>query len=138
MKSKISNRAGLIACYILAFTSLALAVYHSQLLLQLLGDGKRAHAIVAEIKRGAKNSKWAVYQFNTGTGEAVTARDKFPMYIIRLHKGDHVTVIYNPADTGTVTADLGLWIWQGPIIFLFGFIFLAGTGVLILRFKPKQ
>ena len=138
MKARISNRAGIIACYFLAFTSLVLAIYHTQLLLRLLDNGRRAEAVVTEIKRGARNSKWAVYRYNTETGRKVTAQDKFPMYIIHLHKGDHITLIYDPADTGMVTADLGFWLWQGPIIFLFGFLFLATTGVLILRFKPKQ
>ena len=138
MKAKISNRTGMIACYFLAFTSLAIAIYHTQLLLRLLDNGKQAEAVVAEIRRGVKNSKWAVYRFDTDRGRTVTSRDKFPMYIIRVHKGDHVAVIYDPADSGMVTADLGFWIWQGPIIFLFGFLFLATLGVFILRFKPKQ
>lgn len=138
MQKKISDRAGIIACYILAFASLAAAIYHTQLLLPLLDKGERAEAVVMEIKTGAKSSKWAVYGFNTETGRAVTSRDIFPMYFIRLHQGDHVTVIHDPVETGIVTADLGLWVWQGTIIFLSGFIFLAILGVLILRFKSKK
>ena len=138
MKTKISDRAGIIACYFLAFASLVACIYHTQLLLHLLNKGKQAEAVVVEIKRGAKNSKWAIYQFNTEAGQQVTSRDTFPMYFIRLHKGDHVTVIYDPSDASIVTADLGLWVWQGTIIFLFGFVFLVTLGIFILRFKPQK
>lgn len=135
---KKSDRTAFIACYILAITSLVAAIYHVQLLVPLLKDGKRAEAAVVGIERGFRNSKRAVYQFATETGNQVTARDIFQMYIIRLHKGDHVTVVYDPSDSGHVTADLGLWVWQGPAIFLFGFVFLATFGILILRFKPGK
>ena len=138
MKAKISDRAAIIACYVLAFTSLAAAIYHTQLLLPLLDNGKRAEAIVVAIDRGAKGSKFAIYQFDTETEQQVTSRDNFQMYFIRLHKGEHVTVIYDPKDTSIITADLGLWNWQGTAIFLFGFVFLASFGVLILRYKPKK
>lgn len=138
MKAKISARVAIIACYVLAFTSLAAAIYHTQLLLPLLENGKRAEAIVVGIDRGAKGSKRAIYQFDTETDKQVVSRDKFQMYFIRLHKDDHVTVIYNPNDISIITADLGLWNWQGTVIFLFGFVFLASFGVLILRFKPKK
>lgn len=128
----------MIACYFLAFASLAVSIYHTQLLLPLLDKGKRAEAVIVEIKSGARNSKWAVYQFNTEAGQEVTSRDTFPMYFIRLHKGNHVNVIYDPSDASIVTADLGLWLWQGTIIFLFGFVFLATLGIFILRFKPQK
>lgn len=136
--ARISDRTAVIACYILAVTSLVAAIYHIQLLLPLLNDGKRAAAVVIGIDVGAKNSKRAVYQFTTETGKQVMARDIFQMYIIRLHKGDHVTVMYDPSDSSRVTADSGLWVWQGPVIFLFGFFFLATFGILILRFKPAS
>ena len=140
MKSpvKISDRTAVIACYILAVTALVAAIYHVQLLLPLLKDGKRAEAVVTGINVGAKNSKRAVYQFATETDKQVTARDLFQMYFIRLHEGDHVSVLYDAADSSRVTADLGLWVWQGPAIFLFGFVFLATLGILVLRFKPGK
>ncbi len=132
-KKKISDRIALFACYFLAFTSLFAAVYMTQELLQLLNRGERAEAIVSGIHSGARNTKTAIYQFTTSSGQEISARDRFPMYFIRLHTGDRVTVIYDPSDTGLVTADLGLWVWQGPAIFLFGFIFLSTLGVFIFR-----
>ena len=84
MKAKKSDLAAIIACYVLAFTSLAGAIYHTQLLLPLLDNGKRAEAIVVAIERGAKSSKFAIYQFDTETEQQVTSRDKFQMYFIRL------------------------------------------------------
>ena len=104
----------------------------------LLNNGKHAEAAVIGIEQGFRNTKRAVYQFPVETGKTVTSRDIFQMYIIRLHKGDHVTVIYDPSDTDNVTADTGLWIWQGPVIFFFGFAFLLTTGILIFHFKPGR
>lgn len=101
-------------------------------------NGKHVEAIVIGIERGFRNSKRAIYQFPVETGKTVTARDIFQMYIIRQHKGDHVTVVYDPSNTDNVTADTGLWIWQGPVIFLFGFVFLVTTGILIFHFKPGR
>lgn len=138
MKTKVSDRAAIIACYVLAFTSLAGAIYHTQLLLPLLDHGKRAEAVVVAIDKGAKGSKFAIYQFDTDTDQQITSRDMFQMYFIRLHKGEHITAIYDPNNQRMVTADLGLWNWQGTAIFLFGFVFLASFGVLILRYKPKK
>lgn len=138
MKTKIGDRAAIVACYVLALTSLAAAFYHTQLLLPLLDNGKRSEAVVVGIDKRVKGSGWAIYQFDTETGQQVTSRDIFQMYFIRLHKGDHVTVIYDSKDTSTVTADFGSWNWQGTVIFLFGFVFLATLGVFILRFKPKE
>lgn len=134
----ISDRAAIFACCFLALTSLAISVYQIQQLAPLLKNGKHAEAVVIGIERGFRNSKRAIYQFPVETGNTVTSRDIFQMYIIRLHKGDHVTVMYDPSDTENVTADTGLWIWQGPVIFLFGFVFLVTTGVLIFRFKPGK
>lgn len=98
----------------------------------------RAEAIVVDIHRGAKGSKFAIYQFDTETDQQVTSRDNFQMYFIRLDKGEQVTVIYDPNDTNIITADLGLWNWQSTAIFSLGFVFLAILGVFILRYKPKQ
>ena len=138
MKTKVSDRAAIIACYVLAFASLAGAIYHTQLLLPLLNHGKRTEAVIVSIDKGAKGSKFAIYQFDTDTDQQMTSRDMFQMYFIRLHKGERVTVIYDPNNKRMVTADLGLWNWQGTAIFLFGFVFLASFGVLILRYKPKK
>ena len=133
MKSvKPSDRLGAIASFVLAICCLVAAGYHVNLLLPLLKDGVRTEAIVTEIHTGAKGGKWGVYEFETKTGSHVKARDKIQMYIKRLHKGDAITVIYNPSHPDIVTADLGYWIWQGPIIFFLGFILLAVLGLLII------
>ena len=132
-KNKRSDRLGIIACYIMAFASLWAALHQLHILLPLLDEGKRTEAIVVDIKRGAKNSKWAIYQYQAETGKQITSRDQFQMYIIRQHKGDNLIVIYDPENPETVTADLGLWTWQAPAIFLFGFLFLATLGILILQ-----
>lgn len=137
-KNKISDRLGIIACYIMAFTSLGAAFYHLHILLPLLYEGKRTEAIVVDIKRGAKNSKWAIYQYQTETGKQLTSRDQIQMYIIQLHKGDHLNVIYDPENPETITADLGLWTWQAPAIFLSGFLFLVTLGVLIHKNKHEN
>jgi uncharacterized protein DUF3592 len=138
MKTKVSDHAAIIACCVLAFASLTGAIYHTLLLLPLLDHGKWVEAVVVGIDNGAKGSKWAVYQFDTDIDQQMTSRDIFQMYFIRLHKGDYITVIYDPNNKRMVTADLGLWNWQGTAIFLFGFVFLASLGVLILRYEPKQ
>ena len=122
----------------MALACLVASIYQTQLLLPLLKNGMRTEAIVVDIHRGAKGSKFAIYQFDTETDQQVTSRDNFQMYFIRLDKGEQVTVIYDPNDTNIITADLGLWNWQSTTIFLFGFVFLAILGLLILRYKPKQ
>ncbi|HKK15579.1 MAG TPA: DUF3592 domain-containing protein [Gammaproteobacteria bacterium] len=137
-KIQVSNNVAAVASFVLALASLVAMIYHIQVLLPLLHDGKRAEAIVTGFHRGARNSKWAIYRFETVGGEPVTQRDRFQLYIIRPQKGEQVTVIYNPDDTSLVTADLGIWVWQGPIIFLLGFVILTATGILILQFKPGQ
>lgn len=137
-KSRVSDRTAAIAAFVLAFASLYAAIYHIRQLLPLLEAGEQADAIVTEIDRGARNTKWAVYRFEAQDARIITARDLFQLYIRRLHKGDHVTVIYDPSDPDRVTADLGLWVWQGPVIFLSGFVFLAILGILIIRFKAGK
>lgn len=134
---QVSDRTAAIASFVLALASLITAIYHMQILVPLLQDGKRAEATVTGFHRGARNTRWAIYRFSAD-GRTVTARDKFPLYIIRPGKGEQVVVVYDPADANIVTADLGIWIWQGPAIFLFGFVFLGGTGLLILHYRPGQ
>ena len=137
-KYKISDRWGIIACCILAFTSLGGAVYHLHILIPLINHGIKTEATVANIQKGGRNIKFAIYHYQIKSGDKLTSRDKFQMYIIRLHKGDRVTVIYDPENPEIVTADLGLWTWQGVVIFLFGFMFLMTIGVLILRYKSDN
>lgn len=137
-KLQVSDRTAAIAAFVLALASLYAANHQLQRMLPLLENGKRTDAVVTGIDRGARTSKWAIYRFVTEAGRTITARDLFQMYINRPHKGEHVTVIYDPSDPEKVTADLGLWIWQGPIIFLSGFVFLSGLGILILKFGSKK
>lgn len=137
-KLKRNDLAGLIAALVLSFLCLFAAVYHFQKLSPLLKEGEKADARVVDIYRGARNSKWAVYTFQTQSNKKITARDQFQMYIKRMNKGDQVRVFYLPSNPKIVTADLGIWIWQGTIIFIFGFIFLLIIGILILKYSSKQ
>lgn len=137
-KLKRKDLAGLIATLVLSFLCLFAAIYHIQKVSLLLKQGEKADARVVDIYRGARNSKWAVYAFQTQLNNKITARDQFQMYIKRMDKGDQVRVIYLPNDPTFVTADLGLWIWQGTVIFIFGFIFLLIIGILILKYSSKQ
>ena len=135
---KVSNRFAMLAAVVLALTSLFAAYYHVKYLLPFLDEGERVTALVVDIHRGARNSKWAVYTFHTREGQSVTARDLFQMYFKRLHRGEEVPVLYLPSNPKIVTADLGAWNWQGPAIFLFGFIFLLTIGILILGYRKEQ
>ena len=135
--ARVSDRNAALAAYGLAFVCLVAAIYHIKLLLPLLNYGIRAEAVVTGIAVGARGSKKATYRYQTQTGANVRSRDIFQLYVIRLHKGDRVTVIYASDDVTTVTADLGLWVWQGPAIFLFGFVFFTALGIMILKFKAR-
>jgi hypothetical protein len=117
---------------VLAFACLIAAIYHIKLLFPLLKHGIRTDAVVTGIDIGAKGSKKAIYRYQAKTGAEINSRDIFQMYVIRLHKGDRVTVIYDPDDATVVTADLGIWVWQGSAIFLFGFVFFTALGIVIL------
>ena len=101
-------------------------------------EGKRAEALVIGIDVGVKGDKKAIFQFVTETGRDVTSRDMFDMYIIRLHKGEKVTVVYDPSDTKIVTADLGLWTWQGPAIFFVCFALMAAMGIMIQQLNLRR
>jgi hypothetical protein len=132
---KFKDIAGCIAAIIFSVACLAASTYHIKIILDLKQLGSRADATVVDIERGARNSKWAIYRYLTTDDQDVIARDKFQQYIKRVHKGESVTVMYHKEDVKNVTADLGLWTWQAPVIFLFGFLFLAIIGFLIWRHR---
>jgi Protein of unknown function (DUF3592) len=121
------------ACFILAFACLVAGIYQTHRLLFLINEGNRADAEVVGIDVGVKGGKRAVLQFLTDTGRSAVSRDQFQMMVFRFHKGDHVGVLYDPADPGIVTIDLGLWTWQQPVFFYFGCIFLGMLGLLLVR-----
>lgn len=137
-KTRKTDRLAVIAAFILAIACLIASIYQIKLLLPLLNDGKKAEAIVIDIRTGAKDSKTAIYQFKTETGTLVTSQDIFQMYFTRFHKGEHISVIYDPANPETVTADPGFWIWQGPVIFIFGFILFSTLGIFIVFYMRKR
>ena len=109
------------------------AVYHIKILIDLEQTGVSITAVVVDIERGARNSSWAVYNFNTEDGQEVTARDAFQQYVIRVEKWESLYVIYDRNNIETVTADLGIWTWQAPLIFFCGFFFLVILAYLIWR-----
>lgn len=132
---KVSDRAGFVACVILALACLFAASYHTKQLLPLWNNGARAQATVVDIKRGARGSKWAIYNFITSEGQAITSRDMFQMYLIRPDLRDELTVFYSPDNPQVVTADFGWMTWQGTFIFSGGFLLLAGISLLIFRHR---
>lgn len=136
--SERSTILGIMACFILAFACLAGGIYQTHRLLFLINEGNRADAEVVGIDVGVKGGKRAVLQFVTITGRSAVSRDQFQMMVFRFHKGDHVSVLYDPADPGIVTIDLGLWTWQQAVFFYFGFIFLGMLGLLLTRHIPAQ
>ena len=135
MQTDTNNKTsfwGILACYTLALVCLVGGIYTTNLLVPLIKEGKLADAEVVGIDVGAKSSKRAILQFITDTGSTAVSHDMFEMMIFRFNKGDRVTVLYNPLDVSVVTVDLGLWIWQQPVIFFFGFILLS-----VLEFPIK-
>lgn len=130
-------RIGMFAGLFLAVTSLGIAVHETMTLSHLLREGKRADAVIVDIDSGYKRGKKAVLQFTTEAGEIVTARSLFQMHLIRNHRGDEVTVLYDPSDPKTATIDLGLWIWQEPAFLYFGFVFLVALSFAMLGLKSK-
>jgi hypothetical protein len=127
------HRLGTLRAAILGVACLAAAIYHVSVLVPLLGSGESAPARVTGVHRGARNSKWAEYEFITSAGQTVQARDAIQMYIRRPEPGDRVVVIYDPANPSVVTADLGVWVWQGAIVFFGGFIILFMLLIAIVR-----
>ena len=136
-KTRSSDRTAAIASFFLAFTCLFAAGYHVKLLLPLLKQGVRTEAVVTGIIVGARGSKRAIYRFQPSSGKEIQTRDIFQMYFIRFHKGDHIKVIYDPSETSIVTADLGIWVWQGTAVFIFGIALFSILGFLILKFRRK-
>jgi hypothetical protein len=57
----------------------------------------------------------------------------FTMMVIRHHRGEQVTVLYDPADPSRATVDIGSWMWQAPGFLCFGGIFLTGLLFFILK-----
>jgi hypothetical protein len=132
---KFKDIAGFTAAIIFSVACLAASMYHIKFILDLKQLGLRASATVVDFERGARNSKWAIYRYVTIDDQEVIAKDKFQQYIKRVHKGESVTVIYHKEDVTTVTSDLGLWIWQAPVIFLSGFLLLSIIGFFIWRHR---
>jgi len=122
---------GIISCYLLALACLAGSIYQASVLLPLLRYGKRVEGAVVDIQVGVKGGKRAVLQFVTDTGDTVESPDLLEMMLIRFSRDDRVTVIYDPSNTDTATIDLGVWTWQEPAFFLFGFILLAVLGIVL-------
>ena len=133
--NKSRDIAAFIGVTILAIACLVAAAYHIRVLVDLHQRGVRVEAVVVEIKRGARNSGWAVYRYTPDGGRETIARDKFQLYIKRVKRGQSVNVIYDKNDVKRVTADLGMWTWQAPAIFLFGFAFMAILAFLIWRYR---
>jgi|GEM_PF-7037964 len=124
---------GIAACFLLGTACLVAAIFETRTIHHLLREGRRAKATVVGIERGAKGAKWAIYRFTTETGATVTLRDVFAMYLVRPRRGEALSVLYDPSGPGRVTADLGIWIWQGPTIFGAGFVLLFGLGIILIR-----
>lgn len=122
---------GLVATAILGLACLVAGTYLAGELRSLSGSGLRAQALVADIERGARNSRWPVYEFSTDSGAKVRARDVNQLMFAPIDAGDTVSVFYDPADPARVTADLGLWTWRGPIVFFAGAALLAALGAAI-------
>lgn len=138
MSVRKADRWGLVACYLLALACLVAAVYNLQMLVPLLNNGRHADAVVVAVDRGVKGAMNAVFQFVTETGTEVVAQDRLDMYFVRMETGEQVTVIYDPSDPTVVTADLGVWVWQGPAVFLLGFILLVFLGWLLPQMKKNE
>ena len=133
-----NDRIGLAATAILAIACVGAGVFLLLKILHLTENGLRAEARVAAIERGAKNSKWPVYEFTTATGLEVRARDITQRMFAPIEPGDTVTVLYDPAKPSLVAADLGLWLWRGPAIFFIGSVFCAGLGTAIGTYSRRR
>lgn len=131
------SRIGVIAGLFLALTSLGIAVHQTRIITHLLRVGKRADGVLIDIDYGYRRTKKAVLRFTTQTGETVTARSLFQMHLIRNHRGDEVTVLYDPSDPKIAIIDLGIWTWQEPAFLYFGFVFLVILSFAMLKLKSK-
>lgn len=65
--------------------------------------------------REAANGRYL--EFKEQYGRTVRTRDLSQLHLIRPHRGQRVTVIYDPADPEQATIDLGPWTWQEPALF---------------------
>ncbi len=136
LKNSGNNRTtilGVAACFLLGAACLAAAISQARLIHHLVIEGRRAEAMVVGIEKGAKGTRKAVYRFTNDTGETLTLPDAFAFYLVRPHQGDSLTVRYDPSRPRRVTADLGIWTWQGPTIFAGGFILLFALGIILIR-----
>lgn len=130
---KVSDKLGVMACYLLAVFCLLGGVYRTRQLLPLVREGQTAAAQIVGIHRGAKGLKTAVLAYDIESGARVTTRDILPMMIFRFKEGDTTTVLYHPADPTLGTIALGAWIWLQPVMFYSGFMMLCVLGL----FLPK-
>lgn len=128
---KRNDCLGLAATVIFAIACIGAGAFLLLKILRLTGDGLHAEARVVAIERGAKSSKWPVYEFATANGREVRARDLTQRMFAPIERGDTVPVLYDPANPSLVAADLGIWLWRGPVIFFAGSVFLSGLGVAI-------
>jgi len=134
-RNRLLAQLGFLGGLILAFTSLAIGIYQTVLLLQLLQKGKRAHGVVIDIDVGVKGGRRAVFEFITESGKLVRSRDFFQMMLIRHRQGGDVVVLYDPSKLKIATIDMGLWTWQQPAVFYFGFFLLLGVTFFLRRWE---
>lgn len=134
-KPRLLAQLGFFGGLILAFTSLAIGIYQTALLFQLLHRGERAHGVVVGIDVGVKGGRRAVFEFTTESGKLVRSRDFFQMMLIRQSQGDEVVVLYDPSNLKIATIDMGLWTWQQPAVFYFGFVLLLGVTFFLRRWE---
>lgn len=128
---KRNDRMGLAATAILAIACMGAGTFLLVKILNLTANGLRTEARVVDMERGAKNSKWPVYEFTTEKGIEVRARDLTQRMFAPVELGDTVSVLYDPADPSRAAAELGLWMWRGPVVFFSGSVFLVALGAAI-------
>lgn len=128
----------LAATAILAIACIGAGTFLLLKILHLTENGLRAEARVAAIERGAKSSKWPVYEFTTAKGLEIRARDITQLMFAPIELGDTVTVLYDPANPSLVAGDLGRWLWRGPAIFFIGSVLCAGLGAAIWIYGRRQ
>jgi hypothetical protein len=129
---------GIAACFLLGAACLAAAIFQTRIILHLVREGYRTEAMVVGIDKGTRGAKWAVYRFTTETGATLTIRDAFSMYLVRPHRGESLTVLYDPFRPSRVTSDLGIWTWQGPALFAAGSVFLLALGFMLIRAEEAR
>ena len=100
--------------------------------------GVHADATVIRIKKGAKNSKFAIVGFKANDAEEIEVKSLFQMFIIRNKNGDKVSVLYDPSEPETVMIDNGIWNWDQPSFGLLGGFLLLGLAVVFLNSQPSE